>query len=484
MTRPVNGGAPRRQQSVLRGVVMGAAIALGLVAVWLIVTADTQKGTRIGALLGFWALLGAAFAYSGTRHSPVTYDESGHDGGPYARGELARLDDVAMRREHELRLEEMLRREIQVALGSQLATLRAEVSALRGELVEKVGGQLRLERIETTRVIGSDIEALQDEVRRMRTGNQLQPELTSYSLDTTHTSSFVAPLDDATRVVPLEPARAWVSAAEPSAPEPSGPEPSGPEPSGPEPWVPGPVSPEPIAPQPSPSEPVTPHPARPQPVDPQPVDPQPFVPDPVQPATPEPPPLSSTPPPWSTPPPSPPAPSPPPPDNDPFAAMPRLRPFTEFDLDPIDTSPDPNGYSGANLNGYSGVDLHGFGSVDLAGFNGPDFGDFSSPQLSGFGGGEVNGYRGPDLNGYAGLDPGGHLGGGRSNGTPAAPAEAAAHGAAVAREPDSTTTGRHATGDGSAANVDSTTTGGRRRSSGANDDILARILQRENPPNQ
>ena len=49
-----------------------------------------------------------------------------------------------------------------------MAGLRSEVTALRNELVEKVGGQLHLERIETTRLIGSDLEALQHEVRQLR----------------------------------------------------------------------------------------------------------------------------------------------------------------------------------------------------------------------------------------------------------------------------------------------------------------------------
>ena len=52
-------------------------------------------------------------------------------------------------------------------LVEQLSSLRAEVAALRAEVVDKLGGQLRLERIETTRVIGSDLEALQHEIRRL-----------------------------------------------------------------------------------------------------------------------------------------------------------------------------------------------------------------------------------------------------------------------------------------------------------------------------
>ena len=52
--------------------------------------------------------------------------------------------------------------------AARSSALRAEIASLRGELLEKVGGQLRLERIETTRVIGSDLEALQHEVRQLK----------------------------------------------------------------------------------------------------------------------------------------------------------------------------------------------------------------------------------------------------------------------------------------------------------------------------
>ena len=53
------------------------------------------------------------------------------------------------------------------ALNEHVARLRGEVALLRNDLVEKVDGQLRLERTETTRALGSDIEALQREIRRL-----------------------------------------------------------------------------------------------------------------------------------------------------------------------------------------------------------------------------------------------------------------------------------------------------------------------------
>jgi hypothetical protein len=71
------------------------------------------------------------------------------------------------RSEHEQQLGVMVRREMERVLRDELSQLRSEVSGLRNDLVEKVNGQLRLERIETTRVISSDIEELQHEVRRL-----------------------------------------------------------------------------------------------------------------------------------------------------------------------------------------------------------------------------------------------------------------------------------------------------------------------------
>jgi hypothetical protein len=53
------------------------------------------------------------------------------------------------------------------ALSEHVARLRGEVALLRNDLVEQVNGQLRLERTETTRALGSDIEGLQQEIRRL-----------------------------------------------------------------------------------------------------------------------------------------------------------------------------------------------------------------------------------------------------------------------------------------------------------------------------
>jgi hypothetical protein len=161
---------------VLRGLGFAVAVALGAVAVWLIVTSTSQKRLELGVLSGLWAAMIGAFSMFGTRRimHPLEsdYDIALGPGSALelrsAGAELQRAEEAAARRVHETRLENMLRREIQTTLGREVSALRSEIAELRGELVEKVGGQLRLERTETTRVIGSNLEALQEEMRQLK----------------------------------------------------------------------------------------------------------------------------------------------------------------------------------------------------------------------------------------------------------------------------------------------------------------------------
>jgi hypothetical protein len=163
-----------RATGVLRGGGFAIAVALGAVAVWLIVTSTTQKRLELGVLAGLWGLLLGAFCAFGTRRGqrdelavPVA---GGQELTVRGVGYVERADESAARRHFEARLEQMLRQEIQTTLGREIASLREEVASLRNDLLEKVGGQLRLERIETTRVIGSDIEALQREIDQLKNG--------------------------------------------------------------------------------------------------------------------------------------------------------------------------------------------------------------------------------------------------------------------------------------------------------------------------
>ena len=196
----------------LRGWVRIAAVAgsagLGVAALCLVVFGTSQKQLQLGVLLGLWSVLIAACVIFGlTREEPEDTSEAElaeirsraaelHEAQlkvvagqqeqlEAARqayfsqeielrqfGELQFAREAAARRESELKLEISLRREMERVLSEQLGSLREEVAALRAEVVDKLGGQLRLERIETTRVIGSDLEALQHEIRRLAAVNE------------------------------------------------------------------------------------------------------------------------------------------------------------------------------------------------------------------------------------------------------------------------------------------------------------------------
>ena len=180
------------RQRALRIVLTVLAVGLGTVAVWLIVTSDNAQRTKIGALAGFWALLIAAYPVLGIRHPHQSV--SGQELDVRPTGHLDRMEDAAQRLEYERRLQMMVRHEIQQALGSELSSLRSEVAALRSEILEKVGGQIRLERIETTRMIGSDIEALQHEVRQLKVGTRSDDVSGRFAVEA---SDLVQSVDDA-----------------------------------------------------------------------------------------------------------------------------------------------------------------------------------------------------------------------------------------------------------------------------------------------
>ncbi len=144
-------------------------LGLGAIAVALVVLGDSQKQLRIGVLLGIWAAVVAYFlpprreeepqaVSTGLDASRPVYNDVGIRTAPDPRREY---------REYQAQLERTFRREMEQALNEHVAQLRGEVALLRNDLVEKVDGQLRLERTETTRALGSDIEALQREIRRL-----------------------------------------------------------------------------------------------------------------------------------------------------------------------------------------------------------------------------------------------------------------------------------------------------------------------------
>src|SRR6201999_1210766 len=117
---------------------------------------------------GLWGLLLGAYSVFGSRQYHHNDSDASTAIGLRADAAVARTEDAAAQREFQARLEALLRREVQDGVARELVGLRGEVSALRNEILEKVGGQLRMERTETTRLFGSDLEALQREVRQLK----------------------------------------------------------------------------------------------------------------------------------------------------------------------------------------------------------------------------------------------------------------------------------------------------------------------------
>jgi len=279
MPRPSGSDGRASASTVLRtlGLIIGGLLAA--TSAWIIVTGDTTKRVQIGVLVGLWGLLIVAYAAFGTRRHDHELDPVSTELMLRASGGVDRMQSAAAMREYEQSLRALLRREIQEAFQVELASLRGEVAALRSEVVEKVGGQLRLERIETTRVIGSDIEALQHEVRQLGMSRRVedipQPPPMPQPAPMRPAATVDAEVIDVTQGIVREPVRPVQQPVQQPAPVPI---------------------PEPV------------------PV---------FVPPPVVEPEPVPEPLPSLPPLGAA-----------TVNDDPFASLPRIRPFTEFELEP------------------------------------------------------------------------------------------------------------------------------------------------------
>jgi hypothetical protein len=306
---------------VLRGLGLAVAIGLGAVGVWLIATGDTPKRIQIGVLAGFWGVLIGAFAMFGSRRhadepAPAASLSPGGELELRARvTELERAEQAAFRREHEQRLEQLLRHEIQAAVAREVGAMRHEIAQLRGELLEKVGGQLRLERIETTRLIGSDLEALQHELRELKHITRETPIREAPALGRIVEPARVRPVSRETAEVEADVQPARQPRAEPKPPV--APPPAAPTPAAQQ-------APVPPAPGTAPTAGIPPVPGA--PVRGQSAAPPP----PAAPAQPAPGPPPAAPDPAASP-------------ADPFAGLPRIRPFTDFELDPIDDEPQYTG---------------------------------------------------------------------------------------------------------------------------------------------
>jgi len=161
----------------LRTLALVAAVAIALASTAAVVLSDDPQTLRLAVVGALWAFVLAAFA------APRRQEPDAPAGDPGTALELRRTyeielaKEVAARREYELQLEVYLRREMERGLAEDVAALREEVGRMRGEMIDRLDGELRMERIETTRLIGGSLRALQDEARRLGIGLPVPPEL-------------------------------------------------------------------------------------------------------------------------------------------------------------------------------------------------------------------------------------------------------------------------------------------------------------------
>jgi hypothetical protein len=371
---PHRDAPPLTRGVVLRAFGVAFAVVLGGFAAWLIVTSsahgDAVKRLELGMLAGFWSAIAAAFAMFGSRRLVHPHEAGYEDEVAASSAQLAlraqntefeRAEEAAARRAHEARLEHLLRNEIRVAINREVGALRAEIAELRSELLEKVGGQLRLERIETTRVIGSDLEALQHEVRQLKAVATAQ-DVADLGLGRMRPSETapVRHIVEPARVRPVSRETAEVEAVVQPARMHVESEVRRVEPVD----LPPPVAPPP-PPPPAAQAPPPPPAAQPPPAAPVEATGPLRVPEPA---------------PVPRPQPAPPAAEPQGPAAfpavDDFAALPRIRPFTDFELDPIEDEPaytgrrradEPTGVNGRHAQAEESGRRHGRADDDDAG---------------------------------------------------------------------------------------------------------------------
>jgi uncharacterized protein DUF6779 len=165
----------------LRTVALAVAVLVALVSTAAVVISDDPQTLRLAVVGALWAFVLAAFA-APRRRSEDDGDRPGTEIELRKTYEIELEREVAARREYELQLEVYLRRELERGLAEDVAALRDEVGRMRGEMMDRLDGELRMERIETTRLVGGSLRALQDEARRLGIDVPVPAELTGGSI--------------------------------------------------------------------------------------------------------------------------------------------------------------------------------------------------------------------------------------------------------------------------------------------------------------
>ncbi|HEY6749441.1 MAG TPA: DUF6779 domain-containing protein, partial [Mycobacteriales bacterium] len=165
----------------LRTVALAVAVVVALASTAAVVISDDPQTLRLAVVGALWAFVLAAFA-APRRPVEADGDRPGTEIELRRTYEIELEREVAARREYELQLEVYLRRELERGLAEDVAALRDEVGRMRGEMMDRLDGELRMERIETTRLVGGSLRALQDEARRLGLDVPVPAELTGGSI--------------------------------------------------------------------------------------------------------------------------------------------------------------------------------------------------------------------------------------------------------------------------------------------------------------
>ncbi len=165
----------------LRTLALAVAVVVALVSTAAVVISDDPQILRLAVVGALWAFVLAAFA-APRRRGDDDGDRPGTEIELRKTYEIELEREVAARREYELQLEVYLRRELERGLAEDVAALRDEVGRMRGEMMDRLDGELRMERIETTRLVGGSLRALQDEARRLGIDVPVPAELTGGSI--------------------------------------------------------------------------------------------------------------------------------------------------------------------------------------------------------------------------------------------------------------------------------------------------------------
>jgi hypothetical protein len=164
----------------LRTVALAVAVVVALASTAAVVVSNDPQTLRLAVVGALWAFVLAAFA--APRRRSDDDDRPGTEIELRKTYEIELEREVAARREYELQLEVYLRRELERGLAEDVAALRDEVGRMRGEMMDRLDGELRMERIETTRLVGGSLRALQDEARRLGIEVPVPAELTGGSI--------------------------------------------------------------------------------------------------------------------------------------------------------------------------------------------------------------------------------------------------------------------------------------------------------------